>query len=54
MTEVDKRKALVDEVVERDGVFIYTFGRTPAEITVLTQWNLENAAGWGGDFTGSS
>ena len=47
-TEVSKRKALVDEVVERDGVFTYTFPRTPAEITDLNQWNLENAAGWGG------
>lgn len=46
--EVNKRKAMVDEIVERDGVFTYTFPRTPAEITDLTQWNLENAAGWGG------
>jgi len=46
--EVDKRKAVVDQIVERDGVFTYTFPRTPAEITDLKQWNLENAAGWGG------
>ncbi|TWX69601.1 DUF1254 domain-containing protein [Colwellia demingiae] len=46
--EVNKRKAVVDQIVERDGVFTYTFPRTPAEITDLTQWNLENAAGWGG------
>jgi len=46
--EVDKRKAVVDQIVERDGVFTYTFPRTPAQITDLTQWNLENAAGWGG------
>jgi hypothetical protein len=46
--EVDKRKAIVDEIVERDGVFTYTFPRTPDQITDLTQWNLENAAGWGG------
>ena len=47
-TEVNKRKAVVDQMVERDGVFTYTFPRTPAEVTDLTQWNLENAAGWGG------
>lgn len=47
-TEVDKRKAVVDQIVERDGVFTYTFPRTPSEITDLKQWNLENAAGWGG------
>ena len=46
--EVSKRKAVVDQIVERDGVFTYTFPRTPAEVTDLTQWNLENAAGWGG------
>lgn len=46
--EVDKRKAVVDQIVERDGVFTYTFPRTPAEVTDLKQWNLENAAGWGG------
>jgi len=46
--EVNKRKAVVDQVVARDGVFTYTFPRTPAEVTDLTQWNLENAAGWGG------
>lgn len=46
--EVNKRKAVVDQIVERDGVFTYTFPRTPAEITDLAQWNLENAAGWGG------
>ncbi|WP_068547818.1 DUF1254 domain-containing protein [Thalassotalea crassostreae] len=46
--EVDKRKRVVDQIVERDGVFTYTFPRTPAEITDLQQWNLENAAGWGG------
>lgn len=48
MAEVDQRKAVVDQIVERDGVFTYTFPRTPAEVTDLTQWNLENAAGWGG------
>ena len=47
-TEVAKRKAVVDQIVERDGVFTYTFPRTPAQVTDLTQWNLENAAGWGG------
>lgn len=47
-TEVSKRKAVVDQIVERDGVFTYTFPRTPALVTDLTQWNLENAAGWGG------
>ena len=46
--EVSKRKAVVDQIVERDGVFTYTFPRTPSEITDLKQWNLENAAGWGG------
>lgn len=46
--EVRKRKADVDTIVARDGVFTYTFPRTPAEVTDLTQWNLENAAGWGG------
>ncbi|WP_246129140.1 DUF1254 domain-containing protein [Colwellia demingiae] len=46
--EVNKRKADVDTIVARDGVFTYTFPRTPAEVTDLTQWNLENAAGWGG------
>jgi len=46
--EVAKRKAVVDQIVERDGVFTYTFPRTPAQVTDLTQWNLENAAGWGG------
>jgi hypothetical protein len=46
--EVNKRKAVVDKIVERDGVFTYTFPRTPAEVNDLTQWNLENAAGWGG------
>jgi hypothetical protein len=46
--EVSKRKANVDTIVARDGVFTYTFPRTPAEVTDLTQWNLENAAGWGG------
>jgi hypothetical protein len=46
--EVDKRKRVVDQIVERDGVFTYTFPRTPAQVTDRTQWNLENAAGWGG------
>lgn len=46
--EVWERKRVVDSIVERDGVFTYTFPRTPEEVTDLTQWNLENAAGWGG------
>jgi len=32
----------------RDYVLEYTFPRSPAEVTDLHQWNLENANGWGG------
>ncbi|CAM2894645.1 DUF1254 domain-containing protein [Vibrio rarus] len=46
--EVWKRKRIVDGIVEETGKFTYTFPRTPSEVTDLQQWNLENAAGWGG------
>ncbi|GEA52286.1 murein transglycosylase [Vibrio inusitatus NBRC 102082] len=46
--EVWKRKRVVDGIVEETGKFTYTFPRTPSEVTDLRQWNLENAAGWGG------
>ena len=46
--EVWERKRVVDGIVEKEGVFTYTFPRTPEKVTDLTQWNLENAAGWGG------
>jgi hypothetical protein len=32
----------------RDYVLEYTFPRSPAEVTDVHQWNLENANGWGG------
>ncbi|GEM79193.1 DUF1254 domain-containing protein [Vibrio superstes] len=46
--QVGERKRVVDGIVEKEGVFTYTFPRTPEQVTDLTQWNLENAAGWGG------
>ena len=32
----------------RDYVLEYTFPRSPADVTDVHQWNLENANGWGG------
>lgn len=40
-------KQYTDEVNNMDK-FTYTFPRTSDKVTDLHQWNLENAAGWGG------
>jgi len=45
--EVNKRKAFVDQIVERDGVFTYTFPRTPAEITDTESVELRKCGGLG-------
>jgi hypothetical protein len=46
--EVEKWvKRYTQEVNSMDN-FTYTFPRTSKDVTDLHQWNLENAAGWGG------
>ena len=46
--EVEKWvKKYTQEVNSMDN-FTYTFPRTSTDVTDLHQWNLENAAGWGG------
>lgn len=46
--EVEKWVKKYTEEVNSIKNFTYTFPRTSEEVTDLHQWNLENAAGWGG------
>ncbi|SMF46773.1 hypothetical protein SAMN02745866_02994 [Alteromonadaceae bacterium Bs31] len=46
--EVEKWVKKYTEEVNSMDSFTYTFPRTSDKVTDLHQWNLENAAGWGG------
>lgn len=47
-TEVERWVRKYTEEVNSTDDFTYTFPRTSEQVTDLHQWNLENAAGWGG------